>query len=44
MNTSVKTRAAALVASIFVTFASVYMVAEYAYPEAPATQLASAAP
>lgn len=44
MNTSIKTRAAALVASILVTFATVYMVAEYAYPEAPATQLASAAP
>jgi len=44
MNTSIKTRAAALVASILVTFATVYMVAEYAHPEAPATQLASAAP
>ena len=29
---------------ILVTFGTVYMVAEYAYPEAPATQLASAAP
>jgi archaellum component FlaF (FlaF/FlaG flagellin family) len=43
MNTSIKTRAAALVASILVTFASVYVVADYAYPEAPASLLASAA-
>jgi hypothetical protein len=44
MNPSIKSRAAALVASVLVTFATVYTMAEYAYPEAPATQLASAAP
>lgn len=41
MNTSIKTRAAALVASIIVTLVSVYTVADYAYPEAPAVMLAS---
>jgi hypothetical protein len=41
MNTSIKTRVAALVASILVTFASVCVVADYAYPEAPATLFAS---
>jgi archaellum component FlaF (FlaF/FlaG flagellin family) len=44
MNTSITSRAAALVASILITFGIVYMVADYAYPEAPATRLASAAP
>jgi len=44
MNPSIKSRAAALVASVLVTFATVYTMAEYAYPEAPATQLTSAAP
>jgi hypothetical protein len=44
MNTSIKTRAAALVASILVTFTTVWLVADYAYPETPATLLASAAP
>ena len=43
MNTSLKTRAAALVASICMTLATVYTVADYAYPQAPAVQLASAA-
>ena len=43
MNTSIKTRAAALVASILVTFGTVYLTAGYAYPEAPAVLLASAA-
>ncbi|MGZ5131754.1 MAG: hypothetical protein ACXWCU_10725 [Caldimonas sp.] len=43
MNTSIKTRVAAFVASILVTFGSVYMFAEYAYPESAAVLLASAA-
>jgi hypothetical protein len=44
MKTSVKTRIVALVASIFVTFGTVYLAAEYAYPEAhPVVLLASAA-
>jgi hypothetical protein len=42
MNTSIKPRIAALFASILVTFASVYVIAAYAYPEAPAVKLASA--
>jgi hypothetical protein len=44
MKTSFKIRAAALVASILVTFGAVKMMAEYAYPTAPAAhvQLASA--
>lgn len=42
MNTSIKTRAAALVASILFTFGTVYLTAGYAYPEAPPVQLASA--
>ena len=41
MNTSIKTRIAALVTSALVTFATVYMVAQYAYPEAPYIQLAA---
>ena len=43
MSTSIKTRAAALVASIIVTFSIVFMVAEYAYPEPAAVPVASAA-
>lgn len=43
MNTSIKTRAAAFVASICMTFATVYAVAGYAYPQVPAVQLASCA-
>jgi hypothetical protein len=42
MNTSIKTRTVALVTSVLVTFATVYMIAQYAYPEAPHIQLASA--
>lgn len=42
MNTSIMTRAAALVASILVTFAMVYAVADYALPEAPVVLLATA--
>jgi len=41
MKTSIKTRAAALVSSVLVTFATVYMVAGYAYPESPRLHLAS---
>lgn len=43
MKTSIKTRIAALVASILITFATIYTVAGYAYPEAPAVLIASAA-
>lgn len=43
MNASNKTRAAALVASIFITLSLVLVVADYAYPEAPAVTMASAA-
>jgi hypothetical protein len=42
MNTSIKARVAAFLASILVTFVSVYVIAEYAYPEAPAVKLVSA--
>ena len=42
MNTSIKTRAAALVGSILVTFATVYVLANYALPEAPVVLLATA--
>jgi hypothetical protein len=43
MNTSIKIRAAAFVASILVTLTTVSLVANYAYPEAPAVRLTSAA-
>lgn len=43
MTTSIKTRAAAFLASICMTLATVYTVADYAYPQAPAVQLASTA-
>jgi hypothetical protein len=42
MNTSLKTRAAALVASILVTFGAIDLVANYAYPVASPVLLASA--
>lgn len=42
MNTSNKTRASALVASIFVTFGAINLIADYAYPAAPAPVVASA--
>ncbi|HEY2560514.1 MAG TPA: hypothetical protein VGI48_12455 [Caldimonas sp.] len=42
MNTSVKARVFAFVVSILVTFGTVDLVANYAYPDAPATVLASA--
>lgn len=41
MNTSIKTRVTALVCSILVTFASVYLIAGYAYPDAVAILLAA---
>ena len=41
MNTSIRARVAALFASILVTFAGLYVMAEYAYPEAPPITLAS---
>jgi hypothetical protein len=43
MNTSIKSRAAALVAAIAVTLGTVDLIADYAFPVAPAVQLASAA-
>ncbi len=44
MKTSVKTRIAAFAASLFVTFCTVYLAADYALPEAhPVVVLASAA-
>ena len=42
MNTSNLARATALVVSILVTFGVVDLMASYAYPAAPAIQLASA--
>jgi hypothetical protein len=41
MNNSITTRVVALVCSILVTFASVYLTAGYAYPDALAILLAS---
>ena len=43
MNTPLKSRAAALVASICMTLVTVYGIAEYAYPQAPSVVIASAA-
>ena len=43
MNTSIKTRAAALVAAIVVTFGTIDLIAEHAYPTAPPVQVASTA-
>jgi hypothetical protein len=41
MKTSFQSRATALAVAILVTFGAVKMTAEYAYPAAPAMQLAS---
>jgi hypothetical protein len=41
MNTSNTTRFVGLICSIVVTFTSVYLIAGYAYPDAPAIMLAS---
>lgn len=43
MNTSIKTRAAALVAAALVTFGAIDLIAVYAYPATPAPLVASAA-
>lgn len=43
MNISIKTRAAALVASLFVTLGTVFVLADYAYSETRAVLMASAA-
>ena len=43
MNTSIKTRAAALVAAIVVTFGTIDLIADYAFPVASAVQVASTA-
>lgn len=42
MNTSIKIRAAALVASLFVTLGTVFVLADYAYSETRAVLMASA--
>lgn len=44
MKTSLKTRCAALVASMLVTFTLVHLIANYALPEEPAPVLAQALP
>jgi hypothetical protein len=43
MNTSIKTRVIALVAAALVTLGGVDLIADYAYPSAPAVRVASAA-
>jgi hypothetical protein len=43
MNTSIKTRAAALLAAILVTFGTIDLIAAYALPCVPAVQVASTA-
>jgi hypothetical protein len=43
MNTSIKTRVAALVAAALVTFGAIDLIADYAYPSAPALLVASVA-
>jgi hypothetical protein len=43
MNITFKNRAAALVTSVCMTLVTVYGIAGYAYPQAPAVRLASAA-
>jgi hypothetical protein len=43
MKPSIKTRATAFVASICMTLATVYSVANYAYPQDPPVRLAYAA-
>ena len=44
MKTSLKIRAAALFASILMTFAMVHLIADYALPPEPAVDLAQASP
>ena len=43
MNTSIKTRAVALVAAALVTFGGLDLIAKYAYPSAPALLVSSVA-
>jgi hypothetical protein len=43
MNTSIKTRALALVAAVLVTLGGIDLIAAYAYPSAPAMLVASIA-
>jgi hypothetical protein len=43
MSTSIKSRAGALVAAIAVTFGTIDLIADYAFPLAPAVQVASTA-
>lgn len=43
MKTSMKTRAVAFVTAILATFTTVYLISEYAYPEAAVLRLASTA-
>jgi len=43
MNTSIKSRAAAVVAAILVTFGTIDLIADYVLPAAPAVQVASTA-
>jgi hypothetical protein len=43
MNTSIKTRVAALAAAIVVTFGTIDLIAVHAYPAAPPVQVASTA-
>ena len=42
MNTPIKTRAAALLASLLLSIVTVQQMADYAYPQAPAAVSASA--
>jgi hypothetical protein len=44
MNTSIRTRIAAALASILVTLGTIYLIARYAYPEQPAVLVALATP
>ena len=43
MKTSITTRVAALVSAAFLTFGAIDLIADYAYPRAPAVQLATTA-
>ena len=44
MKPPIPTRLGALAASLLVTFATVYLIANHALPEPPATELAQATP
>jgi hypothetical protein len=43
MKTSITARIAAVITAAFVTFGSIGLIADYAYPPGPAVQLATAA-